>query len=59
MITLHIDGTEFTLQPANAENVRALCASIKTKGKGRKFKAGAPGLKMARQYPERAASTAD
>jgi hypothetical protein len=58
MITLQIDGTEFALQPENAENVRALCASIKAKGKGRKFKAGAPGLKMARQYPERAASTA-
>ena len=59
MITLQIDGTEFTLQPENAESVRALCASIKAKGKGRKFKAGAPGLKMARQYPERAASTGE
>ena len=37
MITLHIDGTEFTLQPESAENVRALCASIKAKGKGRPF----------------------
>jgi hypothetical protein len=54
MITLQIDGTEFTLQPENAENVRALCASIKAKGKGRKFK---PGMKMARQYPTRAEST--
>jgi len=59
MITLHIDGTEFTLRPENAENVRALCASIKAKGKGRKFKPDAPGLKMARQYPTRAESTAD
>lgn len=59
MITLHIDGTEFILQPENAENVRALCASIKAKGKGRKFKADTPGLKMARQYPERAASTGE
>ena len=59
MITLHIDGTEFTLQPESAESVRALCASIKAKGKGRKFKPDAPGLKMARQYPERAASTGE
>ena len=57
MITLNIDGTEFTLQPENAKSVRALCASIRTKGKGRKFKPNAPGLKMARQYPERATST--
>lgn len=56
MITLNIDETEFTLQPKNAENVRALCASIKAKGKGRKFK---PGLKMARQYPTRAESTGE
>lgn len=59
MITLHIDNTTFTLQPENAENVRALCASIKAKGKGRKFKPDAPGLKMARQYPERATSTGE
>jgi len=59
MITLNIDGTEFTLQPENAENVRALCASIKAKGKGRKFKADTPGLKMARQYPTRAESTGE
>jgi len=59
MITLHIDGTEFTLQPDNAENVRALCASIKVKGKGRKFKPEREQLKMTRQYPERAASTGE
>ena len=59
MITLHIDNTTFTLQPENAENARALCASIKATGKGRKFKASAPGLKMARQYPTRAASTGE
>ena len=59
MIILNIDNTEFTLQPENAENVRALCASIKAKGKGRKFKADTPGLKMARQYPERATSTGE
>ena len=59
MITLNIDGTEFILQPENAENVRALGASIKAKGKGRKFKSDTPGLKMARQYPERAESTAE
>lgn len=59
MITLEIDGTEFILQPENAENVRALCASIKSKGRGRKFKPGAPELKMARQYPTRADSTAE
>ena len=59
MITLNIDNTTFTLQPENAENARALCASIKAKGKGRKFKPDAPGLKMARQYPERAASTGE
>jgi hypothetical protein len=59
MISLNIDGTEFTLQPENAENVRALCASIKAKGKGQKFKLGAPGLKMGRQYPTRAASTGE
>ena len=59
MITLHIDGTEFTLQPENAENVRALCASIKTKGKGRKFKVGRGELNMTRRYPERAVSTHD
>jgi len=59
MITLQIDGTEFTLRPESAESVRALCASIKAKGKGRKFKLDTPGLKMARQYPERAASTGE
>jgi len=59
MITLHIDGTEFTLQPENAENVRALCASIKAKGKGRKFKPDTPKLNMARQYPTRAESTGE
>jgi len=59
MITLHIDGTEFTLRPENAENVRALCASIKSKGKGRKFKPARPGLDMTRRYPERAASTGE
>jgi hypothetical protein len=59
MITLQIDDTEFTLRPENAENVRALCASIKAKGKGRKFKPDTPGLRMARQYPERAASTGE
>ena len=59
MITLHIDNATFTLQPENAENVRALCASIRTKGKGRKFKPNAPGLKMARQYPERSTSTGE
>lgn len=59
LVTLEIDGTEFTLRPENAENVRALCASIKAKGKGRKFKPDEPGLKMARQYPARAASTGE
>ena len=59
MITLNIDVTEFTLRPENAENVRALCASIRTKAKGRKFKPDAPGLKMARQYPTRAESTGE
>lgn len=59
MITLNIDGTEFTLQPENAENVRALCASIKAKGKGRKFKPEREQLKMARQYPERSTSTGE
>jgi hypothetical protein len=59
LVTLEIDGTEFTLQPESAESVRALCASIRTKGKGRKFKPDAPGLKMTRQYPERATSTGE
>jgi hypothetical protein len=59
MITLHIDGTEFTLRPESAESARALCASIKAKGKGRKFKPEREQLKMARQYPERAASTGE
>jgi hypothetical protein len=59
MITLNIDGTEFTLQPENAESVRALCASIKAKGKGRKFKPAREELKMARQYPTRAESTGE
>jgi hypothetical protein len=59
MITLHIDGTAFTLQPENAERVRALCASIKAKGKGRKFKPDKPRVDMTRQYPERAASTGE
>lgn len=59
MITLNIDNTEFILQPENAENVRALCASIKAKGKGRKFKPDTPRLKMARQYPTRAESTGE
>ena len=57
MITLHIDGTEFTLRPENAETVREQCASIKAKGKGRKFKPGTPGLNMTRQYPKYAEST--
>ncbi len=59
MITLQIDGTEFTLQPENAESVRAICASIKAKGKGRKFKPEREQLKMARQYPTRAESTGE
>ena len=59
MITLQIDGTEFTLRDENAENVRALCASIKAKGKGRKFKPEREQLKMARQYPTRAESTGE
>jgi len=61
MISLHIDGTEFTLRPENAENVRALCASIKAKGKGRKFKpeTATRKINMTRQYPERAASTGE
>jgi hypothetical protein len=59
MITLQIDGTEFTLRPKSAENVRALCASIKAKGKGRKFKPEREQLKMARQYPTRAESTGE
>jgi hypothetical protein len=59
LVTLEIDGTEFTLRPENAENVRALCASIKAKGKGRKFKPARPGLDMTRRYPERAHSTGD
>lgn len=59
MITLNIDGTEFTLQPENAENVRALCASIKAKGKGQKFKPKREQLKMTRRYPTRAESTGE
>lgn len=59
MITLNIDNCTFTLQPENAENVRALCASIRTKGKGRKFKPEREQLKMARQYPTRAESTGE
>lgn len=51
MITINIDNTQFTLRPENAENVRALCASIKAKGKGRKFKPDKPHLNMTRQYP--------
>ena len=57
MITLNIDGTEFTLQPENAENDRALCASIKAKG--RNFKPEREQLKMARQYPTWAESTGE
>jgi len=56
LVTLEIDGTEFTLRPESAESVRTLCASIKAKGKGRKFKRQS---EMARQYPERAASTGE
>jgi hypothetical protein len=59
LVTLEIDGTEFTLRPESAESVRALCASIRTKGKGRKFKPDTPGLNMTRRYPERATSTYD
>ncbi len=59
MITLNIDNCTFTLRPENAENVRALCASIKAKGKGRKFKPEREQLKMARQYPTRAESTGE
>jgi hypothetical protein len=59
MVKLIIDGTEFTLQPQNAENVRELCAAIRTKGKGRKFKPGKPELNMTRQYPKYAESTRD
>lgn len=59
MITLNIDNTEFTLRPESAESVRALCASIKAKGKGRKFKPEREQLKMARQYPTRAESTGE
>jgi hypothetical protein len=59
MITLNIDGTEFTLRDENAESVRAICASIKAKGKGRKFKPEREQLKMARQYPTRAESTGE
>jgi hypothetical protein len=57
MLKLTIDGTEFVLRPENAESVREQCASIKTKGKGRKFKPGKPGLNMTRQYPAHATST--
>lgn len=57
MLKLTIDGTEFTLQPQHAESVRELCASIKAKGKDRKFKPGTPGLNMTRQYPKYAEST--
>lgn len=57
MITLQIDGTEFTLRPENAESVREQCAAIRTKGKGRKFKPGKPCLNMTRQYPKYAEST--
>lgn len=59
MIQLHIDGTIFSVNPENAENVRALCASIKTKGKGRKFKARKAQLDMTRRYPQYAVSTYD
>jgi len=59
MITLNIDNCTFTLRPENAESVRALCASIKAKGKGRKFKPEREQLKMARQYPTRAESTGE
>jgi len=59
MITLHIDGTEFNLRTEKADEVRALCASIRTNGKGRKFKPSEPELKIARQYPKRAASTGE
>lgn len=57
MITLHIDGAEFTLRPENADNVRALCASIKAKNKGRKFRPDKPELNMTRQYPTWSKST--
>lgn len=59
MLTLTIDNCTFTLQPESAERVRELCASIKAKGKGRKFKPDTPQLKMARQYPERSTSTGE
>lgn len=59
MITINIDNTQFTLQPESAENVRALCASIKARGKGRKFKPEKPRLDMTRRYPERATNTYD
>lgn len=58
MIQLHIDGTTFSVNPENAENVCALCASIKAKGKGRKFKAPKAQLDMTRRYPQYATSTA-
>lgn len=53
MITINIDNTDFTLRPENVENTRALCASIRIKGKGRKFKpkTDAVRLNMVRQYP--------
>lgn len=53
MLKLTIDGTEFTLQPQNAEAVRELCAAIRTKGY--KLKA----RKDTRRYPKHARSTAD
>lgn len=53
MIPLHIDGTEFTLQPQNAETVREQCAAIRAKGY--KLKA----RKDTRRYPKNFWSTAD
>lgn len=53
MIKLHIDGTEFTLRPENAETVREQCAAIRTKGYKLKTK------KITRGYPKNSRSTLD
>ena len=53
MITLQIDGTEFTLRPENAESVREQCAAIRTKGYKLKTK------KDTRRYPKSSQSTLD
>jgi hypothetical protein len=53
MVKLIIDGTEFTLRPENAETVREMCASIKSKGYKQKTR------KITRGYPKTSTSTRD